>query len=223
MSRQSIAAGVAGLLLSAAAGGVQAAADDIALSVNIGTLGPGVALSYQFDDRFAARLGLNRWSRSDEVEADGIRYDFELDLDTKFALLDWRPAAGTFRVSGGLVSNGNSIAGSAPTRGVVNIGGNDYDLSQAGELRSELDFDSSAPYLGIGWDWLRPADGKRGFGASLDLGVLFQGSPSVELSQRGGTQRIDQADLDAEEENIERELDDFDYYPVIAAGVVYYF
>jgi len=222
MRPQSIAAGVTGLLLSFV-GGTQAVADDLALSANLGTLGPGVALSYSFDERFAARFGLNRWDRSDDIESDGIRYDIELDLDTGFALLDWRPAASTFRVTGGLVSNGNSITGIASSSGVVNVGGTDYDLSQVGELRSEIDFDSSAAYLGIGWDWLRPAGGTRGFGASLDLGVLFQGSPSVELSQRGGTLPIDPADLDAEEDNIERDLDEFDYYPVLAAGVVYYF
>ncbi len=63
----------------------------------------------------------------------------------------------------------------------------------------------------------------NGGGVSLDLGVFYQGTPDVTLNQTGGVVAVSQADLDAEEKNLEDDLDDFEFYPVATIGIHFRF
>jgi hypothetical protein len=117
----------------------------------------------------------------------------------------------------------------AQLSGQVTIGNITYQASDLGSLTGLVDFDSVAPYLGIGWGNAVSADKKWGFTA--DLGVVFQGSPNIDLNATLGSTAaangVTQAQLDAEvareEANLTDDLDDFDVYPVIAFGASYRF
>ena len=51
----------------------------------------------------------------------------------------------------------------------------------------------------------------------ITAGVLFQGSPSVTLTESTGL--VPQGDLDAEAAQIEDDASNYEYYPVVALGL----
>jgi hypothetical protein len=83
-------------------------------------------------------------------------------------------------------------------------------------LRSTTFFEDVAPYLGFGFDF--NVFGKVGL--NLDLGVLWQGEPSVTLTA-DGTLENDQDfrdELETERLELEAEFEDYKAYPVLSLG-----
>jgi len=216
-----IAAGmaVAGLLSVSTA-----YAEGLSLGVKAGTLGAGVEVEAQMSETLSGRLGLNYFSYSyDGTESDN-EYDLDATLQTFGALLDWHPFANAFRISAGVMINGNELEGDAkPTNGTYNIGGYTYSSSQIDKLTGSVDFNSFAPYVGIGTS---TSFGENGcFGFIFDLGVMYQGEASVTLSAEGpmaGNQTF-LNNLKKEEQDLQDDLSDYEWYPVISVGLIYRF
>ena len=187
-----------------------------------GTLGLGLEGTWQLSPRWGIRGGLNQFDYSFDDDLDGVTYDGDLELSSIAILGDYRPWSAGFRLTGGAVFNNNEISAVADPAPSYDIGDNTYTLEEVGVLSAAGDFDSIAPYLGLGYD----------FGMSpnlrliLDLGVLFQGDADVRIDSTGGTLSDDpglRADLDAEEDSFRDDLDGFDLYPVLSIGVSYAF
>jgi hypothetical protein len=131
-----------------------------------------------------------------------------------------------FRLSAGAVVNDNEVSGTG--QGVpgtlLEIGDALFPAEEVGRLEAEVTFDDVVPYLGIGWG-NAVADG-GGLGISLDIGVLFQGEPEADFRAVGANPLIadllDQ-EIAAEEQEIQDDLDQFQYYPVISLGLSYKF
>ena len=185
------------------------------------TLGIGIELSHSFNQYFAGRIGYNRFDFDYDDTVNGIDYDFDLELDSVSAMLDWHPVGGRFRVSAGALSNNNAVKARADTSMPINIGGTIYLPSDVGNLTAVTDFDSIAPYIGIGWG----NTSRKGPRFSVDLGVAFQGSPNVEFMADGllASDPGFQQDLDQEAQELEDELERFEYYPVISLGFSFNF
>lgn len=85
------------------------------------------------------------------------------------------------------------------------------------------DFDDVVPFAGLGWNTVFGKDGHWGF--IFELGVIFQGTPEANLSITGPLKNdaAFQANLAKEERNLQDELDNYEYYPVIALGLSYRF
>lgn len=202
-----------------------ATAGDWSLGAAASTLGFGAEAGYSFNDRFGVRLGGYAFSLSQDGEESGIEFDSNLDLSNVGAYLDWHPFAGAFRVSAGwfATDNGFDAVGNPGAGGTYDIGGVTFTSAEVGTLRATAELGSSAPFLGAGWLWGR-ADG--GLAWSLDLGVLFQDAPDIELTSTGGTLSDQPALQDAiaqEEAELEDDIDQFDVYPVVTFGVSYRF
>ena len=99
-----------------------------------------------------------------------------------------------------------------------------------GTLRGQVEWDSVAPYAGLGFG--NPFGGDGGWSFALDLGVIFQGEPQVTLTpvfspgsplDNPVGRALLRTQLDEEERNLEEEFSDFDLYPVLAFGVSYRF
>jgi len=210
-----------GIILGVACIGLastDATALETAVTAKLGSLGLGVEGTFGLAEHFNARLGLNRYDydRSDTVS--GIRYDFDLKLKSISLFADWHPFGSAFRFTAGLMSNGNELTGSS-TSDSLDIGNSTY--ANVG-LDAKLDFDSAAPYLGVGWGNALAAS--KGWGFNVDLGVMFQGAGNVSLTPTGaGASFIDPADLAMEERNFEDDIKDYKYYPVFSFGVSYKF
>ena len=136
--------------------------------------------------------------------------------------------AGRFRVSVGGLLNGNEARGTGkPTNGSYTIGGITFTAAEVGTLDGKVDFNSAAPYVGVGWVFGAAADrARRGLGWSIDLGTMFEGTPKVTLTSTGGTQSNNPVLLDAlntEEQNIQNDIDVLRIYPVVEFGLLYRF
>ena len=219
----------AGLLCTV--GSVQAEDDSglgIGLGVKAGTLGYGVEVTKSFSDRFSGRVGFNSYSDTDSTTESGIDYDLELDLKTTTALLDFHPFKGSFRLSLGYVANSNRFDMTGrPVAATYDINGTIYNAAEVGQVTGDVTF-GSGTYVGLGWG--NAGDGK-GFGMSVDLGIFQQGSPDLSLAASGPitdpTSPVYDpnfaTDLQNEVNSAEKDLEDFQQYPVIALGITYGF
>jgi hypothetical protein len=212
------------LLVACAAGSVQAR--DLAATLDLGTTGLGLHFTTPLAARLNGRIGLNVANFSYAASTSDMDYDFKLKLKTVDALLDYHPFGGVFRVTGGVVYNGNKIdARAKPNGGTYTINTVTYSAAAVGDLSSKIDFRKAAPYLGIGWgNALRQA----GWSFGTDLGIMFQGTPKTRLASENCTalpvlcSRLAN-DVAAENVKLGEEVKDFKLYPVIRVGVSYRF
>ncbi len=224
-------AGMAGLTLLTLAG--QPARAETALSVTAGSLGGGLELTQSFSPYLDGRLGFHggNLTQRRRLVAD-IQYDATAKARTGTALLDWHPVANGFRLSGGLVYNGSQVDGESliPDSGVYRIGNVNLPAAQIGRLSGKVDFNTLAPYLGLGWGG--PLASNRRVSFTFDLGAFYQGEPKVTLTPvlpsgsplNNPIGRALLAIAVAEEERrAEADLSSYKYYPVVSVGLAYRF
>lgn len=194
---------------------------DAGLNIKAGTLGAGVELSKSFSDKFSVGLGINAFDFKTTDSASDIDYDFNFELQSAALLANYHPFAGAFRFTGGVMYNNNELKLTGkPTGSNYVINGQTYTAAEVGTLTGKLTFNSTAPYLGIGWG-NRP--GGR-LGLSADIGVLYQGSPKLSLSSTGAlSDPLLASDLEQERRSAEEDLSDFEWYPVLSLGMYFRF
>jgi hypothetical protein len=201
-----------------------AAANDLSMGLKISTLGPGLEIQEKINNMIGFRLGVNYLPFSTSFTADDVKYKTEFSWKSVSLLADIYPFSGIFRITGGAFYNGNNVEVSATPGEPVKIGDNTYSPAEIGNLTGSVDFKKIVPYAGLGWSGGRASSGE--WTMSFDLGVMFQGSPSVNnLSASGllGSDPSFNADLDAEREDIKDEMDSYQYYPVVAFSLGYHF
>ncbi len=194
---------------------------EFGLAVKGGTLGAGLEGTVGITETVNARVGFNYFPYNYTGTESDIEYDFDLTLLNVPLLFDWHPNGSGFRVSAGAMFNGNNIDGKAIFSGTIDINGTTYTAAEVGTLKSEIDFNTFAPYVGIGYGNAVGKDLRWSF--ALDLGVTYQGSPSVKYTTTGTNPAGLTADLNAEAESLESELGNFQWYPVIMLGISYKF
>lgn len=202
----------------------------LGLAVNTGTLGHGIQIGKSLTDSLNVRLGMNSISKSENKNIDGIDYKTDLDFSNNSLYLDWHPFEGTFHLTLGYVNSDNELSAHAtPSVGtVVGIGSYTHTVASADELVLDGTVKlGSGPYLGLGWGNV-PASG---FGFSFEAGVVQMGTPDASLAASGtNTTLVNTLYNDGgvnhvaeEEANMQKELDEFEVYPVIAVGISYGF
>lgn len=215
-------------------------AADVALGVVGGTAGPGVDLTFAITDNLNLRGTARGLSIGHEFTEDNVRYDGDLKLGNGGVMLDWLPFSGGFRLSLGLMYNGNKVkARAVSANNQFEIGNATYQVS--GQVNADIDWRNSAPYLGLGWG--NPVRKGTNWGLSLDLGVMFMGSPRSKLSASGTYNCVSGAcvnpasgsinlndpnnpfsqDIQREKQNFDREIRNAKYWPVVQIGLHYHF
>ena len=224
MMKKGVAVTVTFLILSVAGPALAtegAGTSPVTVGIKAGTLGIGIGGQYRLNESFGLGLGANYFKYDFDFTADDIDYSAELTLVSATVLGHYYPMKGRFRLTGGLAFNGNEIdAQSKPEIG-VEIGDTTYPGVRVGTIDGKIDFRTIAPYLGLGWG---PSPEKR-WGFTFDVGVLFQGSPKVDLTASGPITIVPgfQEDLAQEEQKVQDELEGFQYYPIIGLGLYYRF
>ncbi len=194
-----------------------AAADSFAVGAKAGTTGLGLEATWRLTDAVNLRGGYYAFDYDTDLEEEGIEYDGDLRLRNAALFADWHPFGGAFRISTGGVQSGNKFLGSAD--GELEVGDDTY----TGQLEAEVSWSGLAPYLGIGF-----GNAMRGgrLSFSFDLGVMFTGAPDVRLDGSVNDPALEDAfaeDLARERANLEDELSDAKYYPVVSLGFAYRF
>ena len=201
--------------------------EGLGIGVKAGTLGAGVELSASLINNTRLRGGFNYLTYSFDSTISDINYDFESEFNSFSVLLDWHPFGNSFFLSGGAYFNNNSIAVSG-TVSDASIGSLSPQLGAVANLVSisgDVEFAPVAPYAGLGW---RSNNSDSGWGISLDLGILFQGTPDVTNLRLNAPVDVNQiADVQAflaeQEKEIKDDLDIFQFYPVAALMLIYHF
>jgi hypothetical protein len=193
---------------------VPASAADAGIGLRAGTQGLGVELGLAFTPMFGLRAGGYTLDVHEDYEQDGIDYDGTLKLGGYGLLADFFPFKKTFHLTAGVFENRNAVELEAVPTGPIEIGGDIYLPAQVGTLEGDVTFDDVVPYFGIGWGTFA-ASGRVGF--LFDLGVIRQGSGEVTLTSSAGL--VSQDDLDAEAQEIEDDIEDYDLWPVISFGL----
>jgi hypothetical protein len=190
-----------------------------AITFKAGTLGLGLEYVKQIREKVNVKVGFNAFNYNYDSTQGGIDYDFDLNLANGGVLFDFHPSQGSFRITAGLMYNGNDIdaTGKPTAAATYDIGGITYTSAQVGTMTGKIDFDNFAGYLGIGTG---NALKKSGTTFLFDLGVLFQGSPKVTLNANGtlAANAAFMANLKTEEQQLQNDIDDFKIYPVVSIG-----
>jgi len=192
------------------------------IGVRAGTTGVGVDFGWSLAPTLSARIGYSGLSFKTTFEETDVSYDTKVKLSNLAAFLDWSPI-GPFRVTAGIVGNGNKadVTG-IPTGGTFTINGVPYSAADVGTLSGSVEPGrSAAPYLGIGYGNVAGA----GVNFYADLGVIFQGAPTASLSASCGpatpAAQCSQIrnDLAAEQQQLQDKLDKYKLFPVLSIGL----
>jgi len=202
----------------------KAAFDEWAIGLKTGTLGIGGELTTDILPQLNLR-GSVQWFGLDldDIDIGDVSYDLDLTLLNPMLLVDWYPFGGALRLSGGVLFNQSDVELRARPSEPVEIGDIIYTPGEIGTLTGEADFDEIAPYVGIGFGNAVSEDSR--WGLTADLGVAFIGSPGVTLRASGpiaGNAEF-QSQLAEEEKDIEDDLENFEFYPVLAVNLYYHF
>jgi hypothetical protein len=209
-----------------------ARAEGFSIGARAGTAGIGPELAFGVGPHLDVRIPVGVYSYEDVYDETGVSYDATLELRNALLLADFHPGGGGFRISAGGGWDDNRLKVSAPLSELVRRYRPElapFVPRSAGTVHGEATGSSFAPYLGIGWG--SATGSKRGgrWGATVDLGVIYQGSPHVDLTTDlnvgvpipGVVQSVLDAATAEEEQRLERELKDYEYYPVVALGIVF--
>ena len=197
----------------------QAAVIGIGVTGKVGTTGLGADLTVPLISNWLnLRGGYNIGELRPSTTQGDIDYKADLHVESVPILLDIHPFHGSFRITGGVYFNKNEIdLSSVVDASAVGLGAGVGTANLNANVSWSKDF---APYLGIGWG--NAADDNTldlpiAVGFSLDIGAFYQGSPDVVLTESTGS--VSAADLAIEAAQIEEDLSDFKFFPVITVGI----
>ncbi len=192
---------------------------NVGVAAHVSTMGVGGDLALSFGKFLGAR-GRVSFQPYDPTATWDNQVDLTVGLDspTFAALVDVFPTGGGIRVTGGLVRFNEGFQLTADLTQPVDFNGTVYDPSEIGQLSGLVSGRRTAPYLGLGWG-NAARSGIIGF--TLDVGIAFYGSPQVALDATGpfSDDPTFRTNLEAERLDLEAELADYQYYPVLSLGM----
>ena len=215
---------VTSLLLGSTAAAQQGSTGP-AIGVKAGTTGFGGEFIAPLSDALNLRIGYSRLDYERDFDTDDVRYDGDITRNAASLVADWHPGSAAFRVSGGLYhhfDNEIDVTGRPGRTGSYEFNNRIYSSDDIGSIRGSGRFNKTTPYIGIGWG--NATRGSAGVGFMAELGLMYQGSASVRLSARDC--RLPEAlctqlaeDLREEARELEDDINDYKWWPVLNLGI----
>ena len=197
----------------------------VALGAKIGTTGLGLDLTFGISRWINLRGGANYGSFTWSMELDDVDYDMDVNMVGFPLLVDVHPFGNHFRISGGVyIQPGTKADIEGTPSDNVQIGSHTYPPDVVGTLSGKIEADDVAPYLGIGFGNATGEEQLLTF--MVDFGVIFESyDASLTSDGAGMTAKLDtfREDLEQEESNIQKDVDDFPIYPVLTFGLAWHF
>ncbi|MGH7466477.1 MAG: hypothetical protein ACRENP_00675 [Longimicrobiales bacterium] len=192
-----------------------------AVRAKAGTTGIGGDVSFSVIPRIALRVGATMMPVKPEGTFSDVTYQVALPSPLFTAGADLYLLGGV-RLIGGLLIGAQHTDITGIYSGSANIGGQQYNGAQLGQLLGRVSAKNVAPYVGLGF-------GKTvgpGIGLSFDLGGAFLGPPTLDLSATGTCTNdaqcnaVLQPNLDREAADIQTDLERYArIFPMISVGV----
>lgn len=212
----------------------------VLLDVNVGTLGAGFSVGYEFNKYLKARVRAGFLSYDHDDTWSDVDVMGEFTGNNMGIMLDYHPFGGRFRLTAGLTISDLAVdvEGSMDRRMIAEHVGKTYEFGgyqfiikdEDVTAKAEYKWNKVQPYLGIGWSSDGEGDAEVYF--TFDLGVNFMGTGDLSVSYTGGADVIDPSGNKIEIsnqvlENAIREegkdffdiADDICVYPVIQMGI----
>ena len=220
-----IAAFMCGSLLTCATQGGQPSLQPSSFSAGLGisTLGIGGSVGYSINSSFTVRGVVNYFKFNKKFSGDN-NVDAGMRLFTIGILGDWHFLQNGFRLTGGLLYNGNELNIKATPNSNQTINGRVYTPQQIGTVKGTVNFRPISPYLGMGY--ASGHESHSGFSFNTDVGVLFQGSARGKIKEITGLAANGAGVIEAEKDLILRQINKQQWiktYPVISLGISYKF
>lgn len=200
------------------------AAADVAIGAGGGTTGGTAEVQVELNDWLGLRGNFNYLKVGVDDNYDDIDYTADLDFNNVGAFVDLRPFRNSFVITGGAYIGDKQLSGTGMPTGSVEIGDETYTGDEIGTLTLDAMADDVAPFAGLGFDTTFQGDGRWGF--KIIGGAMLSGTPDVVLDASGGTLSDDpdfRAALEQEEANLQEDVDDFEFYPVLQVGLTFRF
>lgn len=197
---------------------------DFAMGVGIGSEGIGGQISAQLvPHTLNVNLGFSRFTHNFSFTADNANFEGRLRLGAVPVVLSWYPLHGNFSLDAGVFINQNQVETTASPNagGAYTINGVTYSASQVGQLSGVTNFNTAAPYVGIGWG--NPFAGGR-WTFMANAGAMYEGAPGVRLTATGAAAdpRL-AADVQALQNSVNNKLNFLNWWPVVTVGIAYRF
>ena len=196
-----------------------AARADLFSSVSYGahasTTGYGVTLEKPLLYDFSIRLETGAMSVSQQFSYDGNPYTTTNHYGNVAVIGDYRPYAGRYRISGGLVFGGDRVDNVARAEnGALRVGNGVYPFSGTGTVSAHVRYDHPSLYGGVG-----TGTGLiKGLALTFDAGALIRnGTSTADATGPLAANPAFRADL----ERLRTEQRTHVVVPVISVGLVY--
>ena len=193
----------------------------IGVTGKVGTTGLGADLTVPLIPNWVnLRAGYNFGELRPSITYGGINYKADMRFESLPLLIDIHPFHGNFRITGGVYLNKNEMdLSTIVDASTVGLGGVPPGTNVT--LNADVSWSKDyAPYFGIGYGNAADAnvlDLPIALGLSIDLGAYYQGSPTVILTESTGS--VLPADLAAEAAQLEQDLSNFKFFPVLTIGI----
>jgi hypothetical protein len=213
-------AGVAATMLALALVAIPAAAradlfSSVSYGVHASTTGYGITLEKPLLYDFSVRIETNTLSASDEMKFDTQRYTTTTRYGNVAVIGDYRPYAGRYRISAGLLFGNDRIDSVARAESsTIRLGNGTYPVAGAGAVSGRVRFDRPSLYAGVG-----TGTGLiKGLALAIDGGVLVRnGTATANATGPLANDPAFRADL----ERFRLEQRTRVVVPVISVGLVY--
>lgn len=187
-----------------------------------GTTGLGGEFATNISNKFNLRFGLSGFKYSEngqEIdESVTVGYEADATVNAISLLVDYHPFNSSFKIIGGLVRNQFEVNGLAAALTPYVFNNNrTFSPERVGSVTAALNYPNTImPYLGLGLGNL--LSGSKALKFNLSLGVLFSGSPELEMQGTGLiSPTINQV------VNLQEGLNEFGLYPMFNIGISYQF
>ena len=187
----------------------------VSAGVHVSTIGHGITFEKPLLYDFSVRVTTGSLSVSEQSTYDSTSYTTTTRYSNVGVIADYRPYAGRYRISGGLVFGNDRIDNVARDVGaLVRVGNGLYPISGTGTVNARVRFDRPSLYAGVGTG----TGLVRGLALEFDGGVLVRnGTATVVASGALANDPAFRADL----ERLRGELRTRVVVPVLSVGLVY--